>query len=73
MYYCLHFYDGDNSITDVFPLNCVDDTLAQSIAELHAQGTIYELWNQDRLVIRRQEISEEMDFTAGLRRRGYNI
>jgi hypothetical protein len=73
MYYCLYFYDGTNSITGRFPFTCVDDTLAQSIAKLHAQGTNYELWNRNRLVTRRQEISEDVDFATGLRRRGYII
>lgn len=73
MYYRLYFYDNADDLTNVFPFNCVNDTLAQSIAEMHAQGTTYELWNQDRLVIRKQEALEDMNFSVGLRRRGYNI
>jgi hypothetical protein len=73
MNYRLYFYDTADQISHVFPFDCVNDTLAQSIAELHAQGTTYELWNRDRLVTRKQYALEDVEFPVGLRRRGYNI
>jgi hypothetical protein len=73
MNYRLYFYDTANQISHIFPFDCINDTLAQSIAELHAQDTTYELWNRDRLVTRKQYALEDVEIPVGLRRRGYNI
>ena len=73
MHYRLYFYDSANQITDVFRFECANDIVAQSVAELRARGTTYELWTRERLVTRRHDAFENVDFSMGLRRRGYNV
>jgi len=73
VYYRLYFYDSADQITDEIPFECANDTVAQCVAELRAQGTTYELWTRERLVTRKQDAFENVDFSMGLRRRGHNV
>ena len=52
-FYRLYFLDLSDHIRGMKEFNSPDDTTAVQFADRNANGTAYELWELDRLVVRR--------------------
>lgn len=51
--YRLYYLDTEHHIRDVLPFETVSDEVAVEIAQRRSKGRPIELWNRDRLVLRR--------------------